>query len=399
MMRRVPRFFPSRRTLAGLAMLAGLAGCQSLTPARMAAHADRGVVWLCAHQNADGSFGSYDGEPSEPDHVFADGNLRGAARDLQGGASALAGIALIEPARTDPAARAALEKTAEFCLREPLVVRSAPQAFYNGWSHAYRLELCARLLRGKLLPGREATLRAKAQALVGAIGDLQAADGGWCYYDFRRPTAVPSGRMSASFLTACTLRALRQAQAAGIVVPPNLRAAALGHLRQCRLAPTVMAYDAWRSMQPSESAMPFGAAGRTCLGQLALAECGDATSAAALGPALASWKTCRGALLAGAGRPVPHQAPGHIAGYYFWFSHCYAAQTAERLGDRDMAAFIAKKTTESQADDGWWFDFPIPGVGRTYATAFGLLALQSCGRTLGEEQPTTQAFAPVADWE
>lgn len=388
--------------LVGLAALAGLAGCQSLTPARRAAHADRGVAWLCAHQNADGSFGSFDGEPSAPDRIYADGNLRGANRDMQGGASALAGIALIEPARTDPKALAALEKTADFCLRDPLVVRSAPEAFYNAWSHAYRLELCARLLRAKLLPGREAALRARATQLVAALADLQAADGGWCYYDFERPTAVPSGRMSSSFLTACSLRALRQAQAAGIPVAPRLRAAPLGHLRQCRLSPTVMSYDAWRSMRPNDSAMPFGAAGRTCVGQLALAECGDAVSAAALAPALASWKTCRGALLTGAGRPVPHQAPGRIAGYYFWFSHCYAAQTAERLGDRDMAAFIAKKTVEGQADDGWWFDFPIPGVGRTYATAFGLLALQSCERTLRKDEPgfpPHAAFAPVADWE
>ena len=372
-MRALPRLAPSALALAALLLPA----CASFsTEGRSASALATGQTWLVDHQNADGSWGG-ESDVGRPDEVFADGNLRGAALNLAQGAGALAAQALAQPAaRGDAQALAALQKAVAWQLGHPTQLRSAPQAFYNVWAYAYRIEMFLTVDRLGLLPEQRAAMRAAAQTDIQHLCDLQSADGGFAYYDFERPMSPATGHETTSFCSAVAVRAMMRAKQAGLAVPQERIDAVTAVLRRCRLSDTAFAYSRMAAGMPGPSATAYGAAGRTCLCHLALADAGDPASAAALPAALASYRANHGAIMAGAGRTVPHQAPGAIAGYYTWFSHYYGMQTAARLGDRATADWMAGEISDHQGSAGYWFDFPIPCVGRTYATAFAVLALQ-----------------------
>ena len=75
-------------------------------------------------------------------------------------------------------------------------------------------------------------LRKVAAELVKAHATYQTPDGGWGYYDFRTRTYRPS--WSTSFTTATSLVALRDAEIAGVAVPPPVLTRAANNVALCR---------------------------------------------------------------------------------------------------------------------------------------------------------------------
>ncbi|MEN9361517.1 MAG: hypothetical protein RL095_3052 [Verrucomicrobiota bacterium] len=341
---------------------------------------ERGIRWLLEHQNPDGSWGG-ESDVGRPDEVYADGNIAGTAHVLIQAASALAGQALLEPAaKGDAGCLAAVNKLAAWQLAHPSPRRSAPAAFYNVWSCSYRLEFFCALLDSGLAPQRRGEILAAAQSDIERLLEVQAANGGFAYYDMDVQMSPATGSESTSFCSAVALRALLRAGRHGLKADAARLNGVAAMIRYCRLSDTAFAYGPSSATFANAGSTVYGAAGRTCLCHLALAETGDRDSAAALPAALEAYRKSHGAIMAGAGRNVPHQAPGAIAGYYTWFSHYYAMQSAAVARDLDSADWVAEKIVANQGPAGYWFDFPIPQVGRTYPTAFAVLALQEYAR-------------------
>ena len=91
---------------------AGIARAQEPAPA--AAHA-RGVAFLVEHQSADGSWGTFESQRTGEIYLGTVASLRAFGQAT----SALCVLALQEPARRDPAARAALTRGLEHLITTP----------------------------------------------------------------------------------------------------------------------------------------------------------------------------------------------------------------------------------------------------------------------------------------
>ncbi|MGA1400560.1 MAG: hypothetical protein ACO38P_09245, partial [Phycisphaerales bacterium] len=176
----------------------------------------RGIEWLCLHQNADGSWGSF--ESARPGEIYL--GTVASHRAFKDATSALATMALLPAAeRGDADARRALERGVSYLLSTEPSLRATGDTFYNVWTHTYLVQAAARVIRSGLLPDRESALRSLLAREVSMLAATQAADGGWGYYDFNHAAAVPSGDMTTSFNTASVLLALRDAEGVGVRYP------------------------------------------------------------------------------------------------------------------------------------------------------------------------------------
>ena len=88
----------------------------------------------------------------------------------------------------------------------------------------------------------------------------------------------------------------------------------------------------------------------------------------------------------GRGRKRPHEAYYSTSGYYYFYGHYYAGSVIELLDEPQktaLANWLQGLMIEVQDPAGSWFDYPLYGYGHAYGTAYGLLTLESCRRSLG----------------
>ena len=105
-------------------------------PAELQASIDRGIAFLLDSQNSNGSWGS--ATNTKALNIYAP--IPGAHHGFRAAVTALAVSALIESgqAADDPEIESALARGEVFLLEElPKVRRSAANAIYNVWTHAY----------------------------------------------------------------------------------------------------------------------------------------------------------------------------------------------------------------------------------------------------------------------
>lgn len=369
-----------------------LAACRTTGPApRTDADPARaeaaGVRWLLDHQNPDGSWGTF--ADRRPHGITSAGPPT--YRGYSAATTSLAALALVEPARRDPAAAAALRRATAYLLAQRIADRAHPTIFYEIWAHSYECELYATLLLAGAEAAPRADLLAALQAEADALVRIQTAGGGFAYYDFEHRLATPSDGEATSFNTAVGLHAMLLARRAGARVPD-------GHLEQARRMLEAMrspegtfVYSMpWRTRPEGEVNRWQGAAGRSCLGLLALGEAdaaglprgqGQSDPAADRALALRMFRTSAWPyLLAAYGRPIPHEAYHANAGYFVLFGCRYATELARGVDDAEGRRFnlwVAGELARLQADDGHWLDFPLLGYGQSYGTAFAVLALQN----------------------
>lgn len=341
------------------------------------AHA-RGLAWLLANQRPDGSFGSF--ESPRAREVFLD--TQASHRAFHTATSALACWALVQPARGDARARAALDRGLAWLLAQGEVGRASGNTFYSVWAHTYLLELASAVVGDASLAVHHDAWRAVLAREAQVARREQSADGGWAYYDFNHVGQSPSGNESTSFNTAAMAEALLNARAQGAEVPEGTLPDAARCIERLRIPNGAYAYGTYAELAVGADYNRIsGASCRLQACNVALARLGaPGAGGDALLAGVALLRERHHYVEIARGRVMPHEAYYRNSGYYYFFGHYYAARALALAGPGDardwLARWLASQMSLDQNPDGSWFDYPLYGYGFAYATGYAMRTLQ-----------------------
>ena len=341
---------------------------------------DRGLAFLLAVQNPDGSFGS--ARRTKNLNIYAP--VPGAPHAFHTATTALCYSALVESSRKGAQEERAIDRAEEWLLREiPHLRRATGDAIYNVWGHAYGIQA---LVRCRARHAGDAAMEKKVADIIrGQLEKLvhyETLSGGWCYYDFEDRTAQPNGS-TISFVTATVLVALREARDAGVEPPKRLIDRAIDSIHRQRKPDFTYLYGEyikWRPQRPINR--PGGSLGRSQACNLALRLWGDR---AVTDDVIKRWlKELHDRNLwldIGRKRPIPHESWFQVAGYFYYYGHYYAARCLELLPPADRPPFQAQLAgilLPLQEKDGSWWDYPLYDYHQQYGTAFAVMTLLRC---------------------
>ena len=339
----------------------------------------RGVAFLVADQNADGSFGT----PRRTKDLVIIAGV-GSHHGFRAASTALAVQALVEEDDGSPEVARAIDRGEAWLVAElPRVRRHDAMLIYNIWAHAYGIQVLA-ALHGRN-PG-DAARRARLEELIRGqyelLGRYESVEGGWGYYDFNAGTQRPNSS-SQSFVNAAVLVAFHDAKRIGVAPPEKLVKRAVEATKLQQMPDFSYLYGSYLKWQPRrEVNRPAGSLGRSQACNLALRLWGDeAVTAAVLEEWLDRLVDRNGWLEMGRKRPVPHESFAQVAGYFYYFGHYYAARVIDELPAASRPRHqdaLARIILSVQDADGSWWDFPLYDYHQQYGTGYALMTLHRC---------------------
>jgi len=383
-----------RKTAAAAFLL--LAGCLSAqtpqaqeqeAPAKVTREAidssiRRGVDYLLTHQNPNGSWGS--ARRTKGLNIYAP--LPGAHHAYLAGASSLALCGLIDSADPRPEANAAIAKSATWTAAELPKLRRADQTTtYNVWGHAYGMRAMARLFLRETEPPKKAEWTRLAQEQADLANRYEDVNGGWGYLDIydnlttRKPSGIPT-----SFTTATVLLAMDQARSVmGVKLDDKLVRHSITGINYQRNPDFTYDYSFNHRYRPRlDINRPAGSLGRSQACNAALRVFGEK---AVTDEVLVTWAdrflAREGFLSNGRKRPVPHEAPFKIAGYFYYYGIYYFTESVRLLPKEKQVPYaerLAGLLLEHQEKDGSWWDYPLYDYHQAYGTGYSLMALAWC---------------------
>ncbi len=340
----------------------------------------RGVDFLLADQNKDGSWGS--ATRTKGLNIYAP--IPGAHQAFRCAATAMSIMAFYEVGGDRKDVRESLDRAEAYLMEHlPKVRRATGDAMYNVWTHCYSIQALVRMREYQ--PDdeeRQQQIDKLVQQQFERLEAYASIDGGWGYYDFRYQTKQPSSA-SISFVNAAALVALYEAKEAGYDPPqPMVDKAIAATLRQ-RLPDFSYLYGEYLKWMPRRGInRPGGSLGRSQACNLALRMWGDKT---VTDEVITNWLNRiivrNGWLDIGRKRPIPHEAWFQVAGYFYYFGHYYAARCVHELPETQQPlykAHLAKLMLDRQEKDGSWWDYPFYDYHQPYGTAFALMTLTRC---------------------
>jgi squalene cyclase len=343
----------------------------------------RGLNFLLADQNADGSWGT--AERTKDLNIYAP--VPGAHQGFRAAVTALCLMALIETSDGRAELEQAIDRGEEWLLSHlGKVRRASPDAIYNVWAHGYGIQALLRMLARR--PNDQAR-RQRIGELIASQFDMlsryESVDGGWGYYDFRTGSQRP-GSSSTSFVNATVLVAFHEAEQAGFPPPDKLVERAVASLERQKKPDDSYVYGEYLKMMPMHPVnRPGGSLGRSQACNLALKLWGDEQITPDV---LSTWLDRLFArnlwLDIGRKRPIPHESWFMVAGYFFYYGHYYAALCIEQLSPGERPRHQAQLATillKRQEKDGSWWDYPLYNYHQQYGTAFVLMSLKRCRTT------------------
>lgn len=357
-----------------------------VTTASLNASIRRGVDFLIAHQNSNGSWGS--AAHTKDLNIYAP--LPGAHQAYRAGASGLALSGLIDAADARPEANAAIEKAAAWTAAElPKLRRADPTTTYNVWGHAYGLRAISRLYARETDPAKKAEWSRLAQEQVDLANRYEDINGGWGYLDVfdELTTQKPSG-IPTAFTTATVLLAMDQARTVmGVKLDEKLVKHAIAGINYQREPDFAYAYSFNHRMRPrADINRPAGSLARSQACNAALRVYGEK---AVTDEVLTDWADrflAREGFLSNARkRPVPHEGAFRIAGYFYYYGIYYFTESVKLLPKEKHAAYakrLAAILLERQEKDGSWWDYPLYDYHQAYGTGYSLMALAWCREAL-----------------
>ena len=339
---------------------------------------EKGIGWAIANQRANGNWGSL--ESARAREIYLDTLASHLA--FQTATTAIVTWSLIEPARTNPECRAALERAlTELSSRKP-PGRASGKTFYSVWAHNYLIYLSAAVQADPTLTAFHATWKTIGESEIALVRREQGADGGWGYYDFNFTGENPSGNESTSFNTAAMILALRSAQEQGAVIPPGTIEDGTRAILRMQLPSGAFAYGTYAELNPrADYNKVSGSSGRLQSCNVALNEVGAGkVTTETLLRGVQHLRDTHQYIEIGRGRVMPHESFYRNSGYYYYFDHYYAACALAAVPPSTERAELVHWLTEvmvhDQNPDGSWFDYPLYGYGKAYATGLGLLTLE-----------------------
>ncbi|NNJ86939.1 MAG: hypothetical protein HKP20_07195 [Akkermansiaceae bacterium] len=136
----------------------------------------------------------------------------------------------------------------------------------------------------------------------------------------------------------------------------------------------------WRPRHPVNT--PAGSLGRSQVCNAALRKFGDQDITDKV---IRNWLTRlferQGWLDHGRKRPIPHEAPAQVAGYFYYYGHYYASECIHILPENERGPWLKKLATlmvERQEKNGSWWDFPLYNYHYAYGTGYTLTILSRC---------------------
>ena len=341
---------------------------------------ERGVQFLLADQNQDGSWGTP--ERTKDLNIFAP--VPGAHHAFRTAVTSLCISALIEVNSSNPGVPQAHRPRRTLAVREPADLRRADEvAIYNVWGHGYAIHALVRMYRRHAdQPEKQQQILELLRTQYDYLNRYESVDGGWGYYDFRVGSQKPATD-STSFLSAAVLVVFYEAQQIGAPPPEKLTQRALASIYRQQKPDYSYLYGEYMRYQPMRLInRPGGSLGRSQACNLALRLWGDQKIT---NEVLKTWLdrlfARNGWLSIGRKRPVPHESWFQVAGYFYYFGHYYAALCIEQLPAEEQREFQAQLATvllSLQEKDGSWWDYPLYNYHQQYGTAYALMSLRRC---------------------
>ncbi len=356
------------------------------TRAEITASITRGVDYLTSHQNPNGSWGS--ARRTKGLNIYAP--LPGAHHAYLAGASGLALSGLIDAADPRPEADAAISRAADWTAATlPKLRRADPTTTYNVWGHAYGLRAMTRLWQRETDTAKKAEWQRLGQQQIDLADRYEEVNGGWGYLDLfdDLKTQKPSGSPT-SFTTATVLLAMQEARdRMAVKLDEKLVRHAITGLNWQRNPDFSYAYSFDHRYKPRlDINRPAGSLARSQACNAALRVFGEKT---VTDEVLVTWAdrflAREGFLDNGRKRPVPHEAPFKIAGYFYYYGIYYFTESVRLLPEEMHAAYAEKLAAiliERQEKDGSWWDYPLYDYHQAYGTGYALMALAWCRNAL-----------------
>jgi len=340
---------------------------------------DRGIAFLLADQNSNGSWGSR--ERTKDLNIYAP--VPGGHHAFRAAVTALCISALCEVGGERVDVAQAIERGEKWLFEHlPHLRRADATAMYNVWGHAYAIDALVHLFRRSEDPDQRSQIVDLIRTQFDFLGRYESVDGGWGYYDLRIGSKKPATD-SISFVSATVLVSFRHAQSIGVEPPEELVRRAVASIQRQRKPDFSYLYGEYLKNRPMRGInRPGGSLGRSQACNLALRLWGDDRVS---DDVLVTWLhrlfARHGWLDMGRKRPIPHESWFQVAGYFFYYGHYYAGLCIEALPPAERTVFQAHLSTvllRLQEKDGSWWDYPLYNYHQQYGTAYTLMALSRC---------------------
>ncbi len=343
----------------------------------------RGVDYLVAKQNSDGSFGG----PTRTKGLNIYAPLPGAHDAFLAGASTLALAGLVDANDDRAEVKKAIALGEKWAFEQlPKLRRADGTTTYNAWGHAYGLRAITRLYQS--CPNdaaRQSSLKNLAQQQVELANRYEDLNGGWGYLDIYDGlhTQKPSG-ITTSFTSATMLLAMHEArETMGVTLNPKVVASTLASIRLQQFPDFTYAYSHGHYLSPQgEINRRNGSLARSQACNAALRVFDDPKIT---NDVLSTW--CDNFLEFekwldhGRKKPRPHESTFKISGYFYFYGVYYYTECAKHLSkekQRQLAKGLARIILTRQEKDGSWWDYPLYDYHQPYGTGYCLMALQWC---------------------
>jgi len=338
----------------------------------------QGIRWALANQRRDGNWGSF--ESIREREIYLD--TAASHRAFQSATTAIVAWSMIEPARTDDRCRAALESALKQLSQQGAPGRASGKTFYSVWTHNFLIQLAAEVQSDSSLAQHHAAWKKIAAREIAIVRREQGAEGGWGYYDFEFTGLQPSGNESTSFNTASMVISMLAAQKQGAIIPLGTFQDATKAILRMQLPSGAFAYGTYAQLNPrADYNKVSGSSGRLqpCNVALYMVNAGNVTQATLL-RGVQHLRDTHQYIAIARGRVMPHESFYRNSGYYYYYDHYYAAlalaHAAPSPERSELVRWLTQVMVHDQNPDGSWFDYPLYGYGKAYATGFGLLTLE-----------------------